>query len=88
MPSGANVPHAFTTACGLITFNYDSQGPIASLDARQGYQASTMAVVLGRLQLWRIEPLGEDEAEPEILPDGSVRIHCARFEPRELEDCA
>lgn len=84
------MPHGFTTACGLITFNLDDDGEDGSLDALPGYQASTMAVVLGQLALWGFEPMDEDEVEPQLLPNGGVRIPCALvWNPREeLEACA
>ncbi|USH45867.1 hypothetical protein SEA_VIEENROSE_32 [Streptomyces phage VieEnRose] len=81
MSSAFDEPHSFTTACGLISFTFDMEEYDFHLDAHEGYQASTMAVVLGRLDAWGLEPLDDGEADAVLLPDGGVRIYCTPIVP-------
>jgi hypothetical protein len=47
------------------------------IDARPGYKASAMKTVLDAARSRGLEPLDEDECEPELLEDGTVRIYLA-----------
>lgn len=43
-----------------------------------------MREMLRYAEMLGLEPLDEDECEPEIQPDGSVRIYCAQINPPPL----
>jgi hypothetical protein len=47
------------------------------IDAKDGYKASDMRAALEVARSRGLEPLDEDECEPEILEDGTVRIYLA-----------
>ncbi|MFE4451405.1 hypothetical protein [Streptomyces sp. NPDC056796] len=54
------------------------------IDARRGYAPSVMREMLRYAAMLGLEPLDEDECEPEILADGTVRIYCAQVSPPPL----
>ena len=45
------------------------------IDAGPDYSSSQMKALLGRVYGMGYEAMSADECEPEILPDGSVRIY-------------
>jgi hypothetical protein len=61
----------------LITLVVDEEEYDFHIDARPGYKASAMTEVLKTAESRGLELLDEDECEPEILEDGTVRIYLA-----------
>ncbi|QBI99442.1 hypothetical protein SEA_CAELUM_31 [Streptomyces phage Caelum] len=61
----------------LITLVVDEAEYDFHIDARPGYKASVMREVLKAAESRGLELLDEDECEPEILEDGTVRIYLA-----------
>jgi hypothetical protein len=61
----------------LITLVVDEEEYDFHIDARPGYKASVMREVLKAAESRGLELLDEDECEPEILEDGTVRIYLA-----------
>jgi hypothetical protein len=61
----------------LITLVVDEEEYDFHIDARPGYKASAMREVLKAAESRGLELLDEDECEPEILEDGTVRLYLA-----------
>ncbi|MEU8133223.1 hypothetical protein [Streptodolium elevatio] len=72
-----SIPEYFTSHDGLITLRIDTEAFDACIDARPGYKSTVMAVMIRIAERLGLEPLDEDECEPEILEDGTIRIYCA-----------
>ncbi|MFE9924252.1 hypothetical protein ACFYQA_22520 [Streptomyces sp. NPDC005774] len=51
------------------------------IDARPGYSATEMRVVLASARRHGLELMDDDECEPEILEDGTVRIYLVEGVP-------
>ncbi|MET9861947.1 hypothetical protein ABZY93_22020 [Streptomyces smyrnaeus] len=77
-------PHSFTSDCGLIRVHFDMEEFDFYIDALEGYSAVCMSLVLGRVSLWGLELLTEEECEPELLPGGGVRIYLTPTVPEEV----
>ncbi|MEU5403701.1 hypothetical protein ABZ348_30920 [Streptomyces sp. NPDC005963] len=78
IPGGEGEGEDFTTLDGLITLHIDERECDFHIDARPGYRPRSMKAVLTAAARRGIEPLDEDECDPEILEDGTVRIYCAQ----------
>ncbi|MFJ6893605.1 hypothetical protein [Streptomyces hokutonensis] len=61
----------------LITLVVNEEEYDFHIDARPGYKASAMREVLEAAESRGLEVLDEDECEPEILEDGTVRLYLA-----------
>ncbi|QJD50677.1 hypothetical protein SEA_ISSMI_31 [Streptomyces phage Issmi] len=71
----------YVTPDGLIVLLVDEDECDFHIDARPGYKASEMRAVLELARSRGLEPLDDDECEPEILEDGTVRIYLATMHP-------
>ena len=58
-----------------ITTVLDSDAFDWHIDAKEGYSSSQMAAVVARVYGMGYEVLPDDECDPVILPDGSIRIY-------------
>ncbi|MFJ6680603.1 hypothetical protein [Streptomyces werraensis] len=68
----------YTSSDGLITLHYDAEAYDFHIDAQEGYSASCMRRILhGAREGFGLELLDEDEMEPEILEDGTIRLYLA-----------
>lgn len=70
----------FSSPDGLITLAVDEKAYDFHIDARPGHKPSAMRDVLLAARSRGLEVLDEDEMDPEILEDGSVRIYLAPIE--------
>jgi hypothetical protein len=70
----------YTTADGMITLSFDENAYDWHIDAKDGYKTSEMAAVLEIAKSRDLELLDEDECEPELLADGTLRIYLAPIE--------
>ncbi|MEU9126568.1 hypothetical protein AB0D08_00370 [Kitasatospora sp. NPDC048540] len=64
-----------TTADGLITFYADSSECDFHIDALPEYSPRIMRALLEILRRLGLELMDDDECEPEILPNGAVRLY-------------
>ncbi|MEU9795079.1 hypothetical protein AB0E27_31590 [Streptomyces sparsogenes] len=68
----------YTSPDGLITLHYDAEAYDFHIDAKEGYRPSSMRRLLeGARSGFGLELLDEDEMDPEILEDGTIRIYLA-----------
>lgn len=68
----------YATADGLIELHYDSEAYDFYVDAKEGYRPRDMKVLLeGARAHFGLELLDEDEMDPEILEDGTIRLYLA-----------
>ncbi|MEV5330875.1 hypothetical protein [Streptomyces werraensis] len=65
----------YTTDDEKITIVVNDPDEEFYIDARQGYSASVMRSVLTMARYHGLELMDEDECEPEILEDGTVRLY-------------
>ncbi|WP_438470806.1 hypothetical protein [Streptomyces asiaticus] len=65
----------YTSPDGLIRLVVDEEAYDFHIDARPEYKASLMKSVLLMAQQWGLEPLDEEEGDPEILDDDTIRIY-------------
>ncbi|MFH8414342.1 hypothetical protein [Streptomyces collinus] len=66
----------YATADGLINLHFDSGAYDFYIDAKEGYRPRDMKALLeGARSHFGLEPLDEDEMEPELLEDGTIRIY-------------
>ncbi|MEU0674455.1 hypothetical protein ABZ330_16445 [Streptomyces sp. NPDC006172] len=68
---------------GMIVLRVDQKAFDFHIDAKAGHKASDMRAVLEVARSRGLEPLDEDECEPEILEDGTVRIYLAPVDDAE-----
>jgi hypothetical protein len=71
----------YETPDGKIVLSVDEDECDFHIDAKDGYKASDMKAALELARSRGLEPLDEDECEPEILEDGTVRIYLATMHP-------
>lgn len=71
----------FDSSDRMISVHIDEDEEDFHIDARRGYCPSVMREMLRYLERLGLEPLDDDECEPEILADGTVRIYCAQISP-------
>lgn len=66
---------SYTTEDGLITITVNDPDEEFYIDAQPNYSPRVMRTVLAMARHHGLEPMDEDECEPEILEDGSVRLY-------------
>lgn len=66
---------SYTTEDGLITMVVNDPDEEFYIDARQGYSPTVMRGVLAMARHHGLELMDDDECEPELLEDGSVRLY-------------
>jgi hypothetical protein len=71
----------YETPDGKIVLSVDEDECDFHIDAKDGYKASDMKAALEVARSRGLEPLDEDECEPEILEDGTIRIYLAAMHP-------
>lgn len=74
----------FTSSDRMITATYDEGEYDFHVDAKEGYDPAVMRDVLAGLRRLGLEILDDDEMEPEILEDGTIRRYLA---PVPAEHC-
>lgn len=68
----------YESADGLISLHYDTEAYDFHIDAREGYKPGAMKALLeGARSGFGLRLLDEDEMEPEILEDGTIRLYLA-----------
>ncbi|UFD97968.1 hypothetical protein PQC18_gp30 [Streptomyces phage Pablito] len=67
----------YTSPDGLIKLVVDEEEYDFHIDAQEGYRPSLMRSVLLMARQQGLDLLGEDEGDPEILDDGTIRIYLA-----------
>ncbi|MFJ6183781.1 hypothetical protein [Streptomyces sp. NPDC092295] len=67
----------YTSPDGLITLSIDEENYDFHIDARPGYRPSLMKSVLLMARQTGFDLLDEDEGDPEILDDDTIRIYLA-----------
>ncbi|QOV06155.1 hypothetical protein KGG72_gp25 [Streptomyces phage Salutena] len=65
----------YTTSDGLITIVVNDPDEEFYIDARQGHSPKVMRSVLAMARHHGLELMDEDECEPELLEDGTVRLY-------------
>lgn len=76
-PEHGTAEQLLTSADGLISVMINHPECVYYIDARFGYAPAVMKHVLHVADIMGIEPMSDDEVEPEMLDDGTVRIYCA-----------
>ncbi|WP_327292429.1 hypothetical protein [Streptomyces sp. NBC_01198] len=72
----------FEAPQGLIHVHVDVDAEDCYIDAAPGYSPSIMGQVLRHVRSIGLEPIDDGYGEPELLPDGSVRIYLTETSER------
>ncbi|GAA0967358.1 hypothetical protein [Actinocorallia libanotica] len=83
-PLAMEVQAELDSADGKIHLRLDSHAHDYHIIASPGYRPSELREILRSLRLVGLVPISEDECEPDLLDDGSVRIYLVhdRVTPR------
>ncbi len=75
----------YVSSDGKIVVHYDEEEYDFHIDAAEDYDPAAMRRVLVGIRHFGLELLDEEEMDPEILEDGTIRLYLAPIPSEEYE---